>query len=150
MTKIQNLGRRILPALTVGAALALLAGCAKLLTFAPSHEVNLNIKIGQMIMVGFRGLDVNDNSPIVRDIFDRHIGGVVLYDYDVPADTPLRNIESPAQLKQLTAKLQAASPIPLLVAIDQEGGSVSQIKTKCPASRRLCQLKSSAQSMICR
>lgn len=128
MTEIQNLGRRILPALTVGAALALLAGCAKLLTFAPSHEVNLDVKIGQMIMVGFRGLDVNDNSPIVRDIFDRHIGGVVLYDYDVPADTPLRNIESPAQLKQLTAKLQAASPIPLLIAIDQEGGSVSRLK----------------------
>ncbi len=79
-------------------------------------------------MVGFRGLDVNSNSPIIRDIFDRHIGGVILFDYDVPTSTPIRNIESPAQLKRLTAKLQAASLIPLLIAIDQEGGKVCRLK----------------------
>jgi beta-N-acetylhexosaminidase len=120
--------RGILPALTVGAALALFAGCAEMPIFKTAQDVSLDVKIGQMIMVGFRGLDVNDNSPIVRDIADRHIGGVVLYDYDVPADIPIRNIESPAQLKKLIAKLQAASPIPLLVAIDQEGGNVSRLK----------------------
>lgn len=88
-------------------------------------------------MVGFRGLDVNDNSPIVRDIVDRHIGGVVLYDYDVPANTPKRNIESPAQLKRLTAKLQSASEIPLFIAIDQEGGNVCRLKQRVgfPAMR---------------
>jgi len=131
MTEIQNLGRRILLVLTIGAALALLAGCAGGPGLAPAPtpaDVSLDVKIGQMIMVGFRGLDVNDNSPIVRDIFDRHIGGVILFDYDVPANIPIRNIESPAQLKRLTAKLQAASPIPLLIAIDQEGGKVCRLK----------------------
>jgi len=91
-------------------------------------DVSLDVKIGQMIMVGFRGLDVKDSSPVIRDIVERHIGGVILYDYDVPTNTPIRNIESPEQLKQLTAKLQAASDIPLLIAIDQEGGKVSRLK----------------------
>jgi len=115
---------------TVGAVLAFLAGCTETerVERAVPADVTLDVKIGQMIMVGFRGLDVNDNSPIVRDIIDRHIGGVVLFDYDVPTNTPLRNIESLTQLKELTAKLQAASTIPLLVAIDQEGGNVSRLK----------------------
>jgi len=115
---------------TVGAVLAFLAGCTETerVERTVPADVTLDVKIGQMIMVGFRGLDVNDNSPIVRDIIDRHIGGVVLFDYDVPTNTPLRNIESLTQLKELTAKLQAASTIPLLVAIDQEGGNVSRLK----------------------
>ena len=123
--------RRILPVLTVGAALALLAGCAGGPGLAPAPtpaDVSLDVKIGQMIMVGFRGLDVNSNSPIIRDIFDRRIGGVILFDYDVPTSTPIRNIKSPAQLKRLTAKLQAVSRIPLLIAIDQEGGKVCRLK----------------------
>lgn len=125
----QSARRRLFLTLTAAMVILSLAGCKRSPPEpAPAHDVSLDVKIGQMIMVGFRGLDVNDNSPIVRDIIDRHIGGVVLYDYDVPANIPIRNIKSPAQLKQLTAKLQAASPIPLLVAIDQEGGNVSRLK----------------------
>ncbi|MHC4388355.1 MAG: hypothetical protein ACYSX1_07085, partial [Planctomycetota bacterium] len=54
-------------------------------------EMSLDVKIGQMIMVGFRGLDVNEKSPVMRDIVERHIGGVILYDYDVPTNNPARN-----------------------------------------------------------
>jgi beta-N-acetylhexosaminidase len=90
--------------------------------------MSLDVKIGQMIMVGFRGLDVNEKSPVMRDIVERHIGGVILYDYDVPTNNPARNIESAGQLKALTAKLQAASEIPLFIAIDQEGGEVCRLK----------------------
>jgi len=130
MTEIQNLGRRILWLVTMAFVVMPFAGCAEPPGLAPVHDVSLDVKIGQMIMVGFRGLDVNDNSPIVRDIIDRHIGGVILFDYDVPTSTPIRNIESPDQLKRLTAKLQAASPIPLLIAIDQEGGNVCRLKQR--------------------
>jgi len=126
-----QLARRHLLWLTIiSTVLISLAGCKQ-----PPPEpapvpadVSLDVKIGQMIMVGFRGLDVKDSSPVIRDIVERHIGGVILYDYDVPTNTPIRNIESPEQLKQLTAKLQAASDIPLLIAIDQEGGKVSRLK----------------------
>jgi beta-N-acetylhexosaminidase len=94
----------------------------------PDQE--LDRKIGQMLMVGFRGLQVDRDSPIVRDIRERHIGGVILFDYDVPAGQPVRNIQSPQQLRRLTGDLQRAAPSPLLIAIDQEGGRVNRLKER--------------------
>ncbi|HEX6983685.1 MAG TPA: glycoside hydrolase family 3 N-terminal domain-containing protein [Balneolaceae bacterium] len=103
-----------------------LTSCAQ-----PSEaEVDLDTKIGQMLMVGFRGLEIDENHPIVDDIKKRHLGGVVLFDYDVPLDTAVRNIQSPEQLGQLTEQLQSVAEIPLFIAIDQEGGVVSRLKTK--------------------
>ncbi len=112
------------------AAMALLAGCARQPEPPTEQEVSLEVKIGQMLMIGFRGLEVNDEHPIVQDIRDRHLGGVVLFDYDVPTQTPVRNIESPEQVKALVQALQAVSPTPLLVAIDQEGGKIRRLKEK--------------------
>lgn len=88
---------------------------------------DLEAKIGQMLLVGFRGLAVGDDHFIVRDIRERNLGGVVLFDYDVPAGRPERNVESPAQVQALVASLRAAAAEPLLVAIDQEGGAVSRL-----------------------
>ena len=62
--------------------------------------------LGQMLLVGFRGLAVNDQHPIVADIRARHLGGVVLFDWDGPARSSVRNVESPEQLRALTASLQ--------------------------------------------
>jgi beta-N-acetylhexosaminidase len=93
------------------------------------HE-KLDVKIGQMIMVGFRGLSVDDRSPVMEDITKRKIGGVILFDYDVPSGSPVRNIESPDQVKSLVKALQSASVIPLFIAIDQEGGRVSRLKER--------------------
>ncbi len=93
-------------------------------------SANLDIKIGQMLMVGFRGLEVNNEHFIVQDIRKRHVGGVILFDYDVPTQQPVRNIESPSQLKALIASLKSASANPLLVAIDQEGGIVTRLKER--------------------
>jgi len=93
-----------------------------------SIPTTLEVKIGQMLMVGFRGLEVDAGHPIVQAIQEHHIGGVVLFDYDVPTQTPVRNIESPAQVKRLITSLQAFAAIPLLVAIDQEGGQICRLK----------------------
>ncbi|MFB0534869.1 MAG: glycoside hydrolase family 3 N-terminal domain-containing protein [Anaerolineae bacterium] len=112
------------------AATALLGGCAPSPESSTEQDGSLDVKIGQMLMVGFRGLKVGDDDPIVQDIRDRHLGGVVLFDYDVPTKTPVRNIESPAQVKALVEALQAVSPTPLLVAIDQEGGKIRRLKEK--------------------
>jgi beta-N-acetylhexosaminidase len=109
--------------------LAFLAGA----TPAPAvsgAEPGLDVKVGQMIMVGFRGLSVSDEHPIARDIRQRRIGGVILFDYDVPSRTYGRNIESPKQLKALTASLQQRAGIPLFVAVDQEGGKIGRLKEK--------------------
>lgn len=91
---------------------------------------SLDVKIGQMILIGFRGLSVDEQSPIIQDIRRWHIGGVVLFDYDVPLKRPVRNIASPQQLQTLTASLQKASSIPLFIAIDQEGGKIDRLKEK--------------------
>ncbi|UCC87718.1 MAG: glycoside hydrolase family 3 protein, partial [Anaerolineales bacterium] len=90
--------------------------------------VSLDIKIGQMLMVGFRGLELTNDHFIVQDIRKRHLGGVVLFDYDVPTRQPVRNIESPSQVMALVAFLQSASTKPLLVAIDHEGGFITRLK----------------------
>lgn len=81
-------------------------------------------------MVGFRGLAIGDDDPIVQDIRDYHLGGVVLFDYDVPTRTPVRNIESPEQVRTLVETLQSAATIPLLIAVDQEGGIIARLKEK--------------------
>ncbi len=94
-------------------------------------DVPLDEKIGQMLMVGFRGLSVDESSHIRRDIEQYHIGGIVLYNLDLPSNRTLpRNVESPQQLQQLNNDLQALSKTPLLIGIDQEGGRVCRLTPK--------------------
>jgi beta-N-acetylhexosaminidase len=81
-----------------------------------------------MLLVGFRGFTVEDTSPIVRDIREHHLGGVILFDRDTTLKTA-RNVESPEQLRALVASLRATSVDGvLLVAVDQEGGKVARLK----------------------
>lgn len=116
-----------------------LAGGAAVLAVSPKFGRNsgrpqrpdgLDEMIGQMILVGFRGLDLSGENPVVADIRDRKIGGVVLFDYDVPSQNPVRNIESPGQVKALIDSLQGLAAVPLLIAVDQEGGKVCRLKEK--------------------
>jgi len=91
-------------------------------------EVNLDFKIGQMLLAGFRGLTVNQNHPIIRDIESYHLGGVILFDYDIPSKKAERNIKSPLQVKKLVGDLQTfATKLPLFVAIDYEGGKINRL-----------------------
>lgn len=97
-------------------------------TLAPDPE--LELMLGQMLLVGFRGLAVDDQHPIVADLRDRHLGGVVLFDRDGPARSATRNVESPKQLAALTGALQGAASTPLLIAVDQEGGKVMRLSPR--------------------
>jgi beta-N-acetylhexosaminidase len=93
------------------------------------RPADLDVKIGQMILAGFRGYTLKDKNPIVADLAERSLGGVVLFDYDVATARYKRNIESPAQLAALDEALQAATPFPpLLISVDQEGGKVNRLK----------------------
>ena len=91
---------------------------------------SLDVMIGQMLMAGFRGFEVDETSPIVRDIRDFHLGGVILFDYDVTWGSGRRNIKSPAQVRVLTSFLHSQAEIPLFMAVDQEGGMVQRLKPK--------------------
>ncbi len=72
-------------------------------------------KIGQMMMIGIKGKDVNADSLYM--LHEYHMGGIVLFD---------RNMESKEQVKELTHRLQedAAEKVPLFIAVDEEGGDV--------------------------
>ncbi len=84
-------------------------------------DIPLAHKIGQMIMVGFAGRNVSTNSRIIEDVGQSKIGGVVLVG---------PNIESPTQLQQLTRRLQSRAASPLIIAVDQEGGSVRRLDAR--------------------
>lgn len=94
------------------------------------REISIEKKIGQMVMVGFRGTKINSHSPIAQDIKNLNIGGVILFDYDVALKSETRNISSPAQAVELVSQFQNLSSTLLFVAIDQEGGAVSRLKEK--------------------
>ncbi len=149
--------RQFLIGATVSALGAVVAACSKALesagltpspTAAPSAtppppsptveatatanpEEELRTEIGQMLLVGFRGLTVDDSSQVIRDVRERGLGGVVLFDKDLPSGSDVRNVESPAQVAALTAELQAAAAgaygQPLLIAVDEEGGLVQRL-----------------------
>lgn len=91
-------------------------------------EAALRDMIGQMMLVGFRGTAVGSDAPILKDIRERNLGGVILFDRDVQLQSPERNIQSPDQVRALTAILQASARVPLFVAVDQEGGRVRRFR----------------------
>ena len=90
----------------------------------------LDQQIGQMLLVGFRGFEVDETHPIVQDIQQRHIGGILLFDYDSERREAKRNIRSPRQVHELTQQLQKFSATPLLIAVDYEGGAVNRLKSR--------------------
>ena len=97
----------------------------------PTREYTLDENIGQMLLVGFRGQEVDSerNPEIVTALRDYHVGSVILFDYDVPTGSRGRNIKDATQLKQLCSQLRAYNPN-LLIGIDQEGGYVSRLSTR--------------------
>lgn len=90
----------------------------------------LREKISQMLILGFRGMSLEPSQEIYDLIANEKIGGVILFDYDVPSKKSKRNIESPNQLRELCSELQKLGNNRLFISIDQEGGKVSRLKEK--------------------
>lgn len=88
-----------------------------------------NQQLGQLLVVGFRGSEINSDSDIVKDLKEFNLGGVVLFDYDIESGEFDRNIKDPNQLLKLSSALVAYSSTPPIIAIDQEGGQVSRLKS---------------------
>ena len=86
--------------------------------------------IGEMIILGFRGTEVDNTSKIVKDINEYNIGGVILFDYDVPSKSFPRNIENPKQTKKLIEDLKELTRNDLFIAVDAEGGYVNRLKAE--------------------
>jgi beta-N-acetylhexosaminidase len=89
----------------------------------------LRDRIGQMILVGFKGMTPAEAGITIRQIAEGTVGSVVVYDMDGETGEP-RNIESREQLRDLVAALKAAGELPVLVAVDSEGGFYHRLKEK--------------------
>ena len=96
------------------------------------EEMTLDEKIGQLVLVGMDGYDVNDN--IKELIQSYHVGGIILY---------RKNVKDNNQLLSLINSLKSSNSsnkAPLFISVDEEGGSVSrnpnEIK-KLPTARSI-------------
>jgi len=87
---------------------------------------SLRENIARMLLVGFRGLTVDEAAPTIGDLADHGLGGVLFFSRDQLTGAD-RNVGSPDQLRTLVADLKSAATLPLIVAIDQEGGVVARL-----------------------
>ena len=106
----------------------------------------LDENIGQMLLIGFRGQEVDStkNPELIAALRDYHVGSVILFDYDVPTGTRGRNIKNADQLKLLCSQLREYNPN-LLIGIDQEGGYVSRLAPRYGFPAILSAQKSAAK-----
>ena len=114
----------LIKAATASAVLVLLAACGGSSNpLAPSQQLTLDQKVGQMVMMGVDGTsaDARGVQQAWAQVRAGQLGGVILYRY---------NITDPAQVRALNSALQQANPleIPLLIALDQEGGLVQRLR----------------------
>jgi len=110
-----------MPRAPLAAALCLLAataGAGEDRVEALLDGLDLERKVGQLLMVGFGGREMG--PEIERLLRGHHIGAVALY---------TRNIRSAAQAQRLIREVRRvmADEVQPLVAIDQEGGNVVRV-----------------------
>jgi beta-N-acetylhexosaminidase len=99
-------------------------------TPTPTPGPTLEAKIAGLLIVGFRGMSL-DNATWVRNALrDRGLRGVILFDRD-QLTGKARNVASPTQVTRLVRELRAAvSDRRIVVSIDQEGGIVTRLSPK--------------------
>lgn len=84
---------------------------------------SLRIKIGQMILIGIPEAKVD--GQVLEEVRQGKVGTLILFEKNIP-NSPKAYVP----LKKIIWTYQQAAPIPLLVAIDQEGGRVNRLKDK--------------------
>lgn len=90
-----------------------------------AQQDSLDIKIGQMIMMGLDDFTKLDKSqPMFRSIEKGMLGGVILFEKHINKRNSAKN------LNKITNYIQEISPIPVLISIDEEGGRVNRLKPK--------------------
>ena len=101
---------------------ALVAGCRTAPALDPARLLALEPELGQLLLVGFQGTELEGNAPLEALLCEARVGGVVLF---------ARNIVDAEQLARLAAALQARARActgrALLVAVDAEGGQVMRL-----------------------
>jgi len=90
----------------------------------------LDAKIGQMILIGVNGTDVDEQ--VLADVKSGKVGALIFFEKNIP------NLPNAfASVKKVTWTYQQAASIPLFICIDQEGGKVNRLKEKYGFTRSI-------------
>ena len=81
------------------------------------RRMTLEEKVGQLLMVGVKGTTATSETQ--RLVKELKLGSIILYSH---------NVKDSSQIKNLVSDIQREQPIPLFMAVDQEGGSVVRIR----------------------
>lgn len=79
-----------------------------------ASKMTLNEKVGQMFFVRLK------KDSAIKDISDYHLGGYILFGDDFKDETK-------TSIKKLLNSYQEASSIPMLIGVDEEGGTVNRL-----------------------
>lgn len=85
-------------------------------------KMSLDEKIGQVIIAGFEGTDVNNELQSL--ISEKYIGGVILFS---------KNVESASQVVALNNEIKEINKVnknPIFISVDEEGGIVSRMPSE--------------------
>ena len=119
-------GKAILSALVAGSVLAAAAPPASPVGRPAPSLAQL---IGQRLLVRMRG--TSPSAELLSRIRSGQVGGIVLYANNIPKAGPR------ALVGRLQAAAHAGGQLPLLIAVDQEGGTVKRLPgppTEAPAA----------------
>lgn len=86
------------------------------------NNIDLEKKIGQMIMIGIDGTELDSMNYLKDYVREGKIGGILFLGY---------NIKNKTQIKKLIKDIKSLNPeFPLFFAIDQEGGIIQRLNIK--------------------
>lgn len=94
-----------------------LFGIVLLLFFGCCYAADLDKKIGQMIIVGFKGDNIKNTKKIQKQIKSGKISGVILFQ---------KNIKTKEDLAEMNKRFLSLNDITPFVAIDNEGGMIQR------------------------
>lgn len=87
------------------------------------ESMTIEERVGQLFLARC------EDSTAVEDIVNYHLGGFVLFGGDF-------NGQTPESIREKLTNYQAAAKLPLLIAVDEEGGTVTRV-SRYPAFREM-------------
>src|SRR5882724_2234368 len=97
---------------------------------ARAQTDSLDIKIGQMILIGMPKAEVD--SSVLEEVRGGKVGSLIYFEKNIP-----KSPSAFAAFKKMSWSYQKAAPIPLFICIDQEGGKVNRLKEKYGFTRSI-------------
>ncbi len=102
-------------------AALLFVGCGSSLNI---DKLTTEQKAARLVVVGVVGNSLDEDNLVVRDIKERGVSGVILFENNINPENSREN------LTKFIDDMKSMSSTPLFVSIDQEGGLVNRLKSK--------------------